>query len=442
MTVHKAKGLEFPVVILADLTCRMSRTDASRYLDASRGLCAIKIGGWAPHELHEHEAEEVARDEAEGVRLAYVAATRARDLLVVPALGDDPWEGGWLSPLNAALYPPTASRRTATRGPKCPVFKSKDSVLRAAERRTGGPRRRCVPASTRSRSGYSVVWWDPSALTLGAKPPLGVRRDELIVKDVPRDVVADGRDAVRPVAAGAASRRESRAPCLRSASVPCASGSRCNVAAEAQRTQSKPTVALRSEVSVSSVPLWPRDPGSRPFRRRGVWYARARGAGPGAVRRDAGDARRHRRRRSADPGDRTTTTPGGRGDCRTGAGARSAGARAARGRPRRMPARDAGHADARRRHARRGRRRSGVRRRRRVDRRGLQDRSRNRRGGRRAVSRARSRCTRRRSPARPASRYPACWCESRLAWARDQGLSRQALPPVGDVVLVCLGSAT
>ena len=95
MTVHKAKGLEFPVVILADLTCRMSRNDASRYLDAGRGLCAMKIGGWAPHELHEHEAEEVARDQAEGVRLAYVAATRARDLLVVPALGDEPWEGGW-----------------------------------------------------------------------------------------------------------------------------------------------------------------------------------------------------------------------------------------------------------------------------------------------------------------------------------------------------------
>src|SRR5204862_4740437 len=86
MTVHKAKGLEFPVVILADLTCRISRNDASRYLDAALGLCALKIGGWAPHEVHQHEAEEVSRDHAEGVRLAYVAATRARDLLVVPAL--------------------------------------------------------------------------------------------------------------------------------------------------------------------------------------------------------------------------------------------------------------------------------------------------------------------------------------------------------------------
>ena len=30
MTVHKAKGLEFPVVILADLTCRMNRADARK----------------------------------------------------------------------------------------------------------------------------------------------------------------------------------------------------------------------------------------------------------------------------------------------------------------------------------------------------------------------------------------------------------------------------
>jgi ATP-dependent exoDNAse (exonuclease V) beta subunit len=41
--------------------------------------------------------------------------------------------------------------------------------------------------------GYSVVWWDPGALILGAKPPFGVRREELIVKDVARSVVADGR---------------------------------------------------------------------------------------------------------------------------------------------------------------------------------------------------------------------------------------------------------
>jgi len=193
MTVHKAKGLEFPVVILADLTCRMSRDEASRYLDASRRLCAMKIGGWAPHELHEHEAEEVARDQAEGVRLAYVAATRARDLLVVPALGDDQWEGGWFSPLNRALYAPAASRRSVTRGPKCPAFRSKDTVMRRPNDEVAGPSTVCPGQHTFPAEGYSVVWWDPNALSLDQEPLLGVKRADLIVKDVPRHVVADGR---------------------------------------------------------------------------------------------------------------------------------------------------------------------------------------------------------------------------------------------------------
>jgi ATP-dependent exoDNAse (exonuclease V) beta subunit len=195
MTVHKAKGLEFPVVILADMTCRMSRTDASRYLDLERGLCAMKIGGWAPHELHLHEAEEVARDEAEGVRLAYVAATRARDLLVVPAVGDEPWEGGWFSPLNRALYPEVTRRRDAARGPKCPAFKSKDTVLDRPNGEVAGLSTVC-PGQHAMPGDYAVVWWDPGTgggLTLGAEAPFGVRRQDLIVKDVPRDVIADGR---------------------------------------------------------------------------------------------------------------------------------------------------------------------------------------------------------------------------------------------------------
>jgi ATP-dependent exoDNAse (exonuclease V) beta subunit len=191
MTVHKAKGLEFPVVILADLTCRISRDDASRYMDTGRQLCAMKIGGWAPRELYDHEAEEVERDRAEGVRLAYVAATRARDLLVVPGVGDEPWEGGWLAPLNRALYPPLETRREGSRGPGCPIFKSKDTVAQRAADDAPGPR--TVAPGLHRFDAYDVVWWDPRALTLGAKPPFGVRREELIVKDVPKDVVSDGR---------------------------------------------------------------------------------------------------------------------------------------------------------------------------------------------------------------------------------------------------------
>ena len=194
MTVHKAKGLEFPVVVLADLTCNISRDELGRYLDADRGLCALRLAGWAPHDLHEHEAEEVARDRAEGVRLAYVAATRARDVLVVPAIGDAPWEGGWLGPLNSALYPPLELRRDASPPPKCPAFASKDSVL---ERPDDEPARTSTvcPGLHRMPGGYDVVWWEPGPggeLALGAMASFGVRREELIVKDVANQTVADG----------------------------------------------------------------------------------------------------------------------------------------------------------------------------------------------------------------------------------------------------------
>ena len=69
MTVHKAKGLEFPVVILADLTCKLARAEAGRWLDPERNMCALKIGGWSPIDLILHGAEESARDKAESQRL-------------------------------------------------------------------------------------------------------------------------------------------------------------------------------------------------------------------------------------------------------------------------------------------------------------------------------------------------------------------------------------
>ena len=128
MTVHRSKGLEFPVVILADPTCKLHRTTAERFVDAERGLCALRLGGWQPLELLDHEHAEVQRDREEGIRLAYVAATRARDLLVVPAVGDGPHEGGWTSPLHRAIYPPIEHRRAPDQAPGCPAF-GRDSVF-------------------------------------------------------------------------------------------------------------------------------------------------------------------------------------------------------------------------------------------------------------------------------------------------------------------------
>jgi hypothetical protein len=193
MTVHKAKGLEFPVVILADLTCKLARAEAGRWLDPDANVCALKLGGWAPIDLLLHDAEEAARDRAEAERLAYVAATRARDLLVIPALGDGPYDGGWLDPLMAAIYPPESQRRSPSRAPGTPEFRSKDTVLTRpdgdpATARTVAPGTFAFARSDlRPRvpdiGTYHVTWWDPRALNLGATSSFGLKRDDLIVKD-------------------------------------------------------------------------------------------------------------------------------------------------------------------------------------------------------------------------------------------------------------------
>jgi ATP-dependent helicase/nuclease subunit A len=202
MTVHKAKGLEFPVVILADMTAKIARTPASRHLDSERGLSAVQIGGWTPVELTDRDADETARDRAEGVRVAYVAATRARDLLVVPAIGDDPSEhpwgamlnDRWTSPLHGALYPDPAQRRNAQKGPACPEFG--DDSVRYRPKPGAGPdnvapglHQLAAVSDKKKPSDYGVVWWDPSKLVLDVKPQFGVRRKELLER-VDSEIVA------------------------------------------------------------------------------------------------------------------------------------------------------------------------------------------------------------------------------------------------------------
>ena len=190
MTVHKAKGLEFPVVILADLTARLTPYDASRHLDPQRGVCALRIGGWSPKDLNDHKDLELERERAEGERVAYVAATRARDLLVVPAVGDAPYAEGWCAPLNHAIYPSEDVRRQHTPARGCPAFTSRDTVLKRPD---GDPATFLTVCPGEHRiEDVSVVWWSPDVLALGAQPPFGLRRDDLIVRDVAPEVLRQG----------------------------------------------------------------------------------------------------------------------------------------------------------------------------------------------------------------------------------------------------------
>jgi ATP-dependent exoDNAse (exonuclease V) beta subunit len=232
MTVHKAKGLEFPVVVLADITANLTPFRANRWIAPVERLCAQRVAGWTPAELLEHEEEELQRDAAEGVRIAYVAATRARDLLVVPAVGDGAAAtDGWISPLNAAIYPAKAQWTNAFSAPGCPEL-GDDSVLErpfdlAMDTHSVRPGRHTLHAQPMRLEGeepssvagsiapgrYDVVWWDPAQLRLDVPATFGIRQEELLGKDAdPARVDADTQSHL--------AWEQARAAALERASVP------------------------------------------------------------------------------------------------------------------------------------------------------------------------------------------------------------------------------
>jgi ATP-dependent helicase/nuclease subunit A len=182
MTVHKAKGLEFPVVILCDPTAPRTVNKASRFVDSTGRLWAQKLCGCSPHELVQNDARAIAHDNAEVVRQVYVAATRAQDLLVVPTFGDGNERSvaiGWTDVLAPGLYPPEERRRTPTPAPGCPPF-GDDSVAKRTASAQALPSDSIHPGLHATEGGNHVVWWDPSQLELRVLAKEGVRQQKLL----------------------------------------------------------------------------------------------------------------------------------------------------------------------------------------------------------------------------------------------------------------------
>jgi ATP-dependent helicase/nuclease subunit A len=88
MTIHQAKGLEFPVVVLVDLGRPLERDGDTVVVDRDHGLVAAPLVGPGGHPLRHggleaHRRREQERAQAEHARLFYVACTRAADELVL-----------------------------------------------------------------------------------------------------------------------------------------------------------------------------------------------------------------------------------------------------------------------------------------------------------------------------------------------------------------------
>ena len=170
-------------MVLCDPTCNATRDMPSRHVDPEAGLWAEPLAGCAPVELLQHRDEELSRDAAEAVRLTYVAATRARDLLVVPAVADKEEEGGWLEALNPVIYPHASSPGEGEAAPGCPPF-GPEAVRAGSPRR---PERTPVrPGRLHPREGrHTVVWWDPNQLALDVPASVGLRQQRLLEADAP-----------------------------------------------------------------------------------------------------------------------------------------------------------------------------------------------------------------------------------------------------------------
>ncbi len=159
MTVHGAKGLQAPIVILPDTTAEPRDRTTLRWLDEDLPVWAPRTEGFDAAVLAARRQQDQDADARERHRLLYVALTRAEDRLIVCG-----WQGGTKVPdgswyrlveqgfarlpgATAAAFDPTAFGAPAGLFPPEAVLHRRDGPQAAPPKPEDPPRARVTAAA-------------------------------------------------------------------------------------------------------------------------------------------------------------------------------------------------------------------------------------------------------------------------------------------------------
>ncbi len=148
MTVHKAKGLEFPVVILADISCGLSRDDAQRYLDpVARAALRHAPGRMG---AARSAGKQRARSASATALRACGWRTLPRRVRAIcssfPRSAIEPFDDGWVAPLNRGALSADRGSAVASAVPWLSGVQGPRHGARASRRRAAGH----VPRASRA----------------------------------------------------------------------------------------------------------------------------------------------------------------------------------------------------------------------------------------------------------------------------------------------------
>jgi ATP-dependent exoDNAse (exonuclease V) beta subunit len=101
-TMHAAKGLEWPIVVPINTMTGVMAPE-SAVTDRGNGVFYCPVFGMKPSGYDEARDAEKAELDRERIRLWYVAATRARELLILPRLDASPSKSAWISLVDLSL---------------------------------------------------------------------------------------------------------------------------------------------------------------------------------------------------------------------------------------------------------------------------------------------------------------------------------------------------